>query len=755
MTNTTSSFEMKRRSFLIGSGTLAAGGLAIGLPAMMLGEAHAATPVGMGFGASATGGDEVGVWVVIKPDDTCVIRIARSEMGQGTRTGLAQLVAEELECDWRKVKTEMPTPGQSVARKRAWGEMSTGGSRGIRISHEYVRQGGAAARLMLIQAAADQLKVSASELTTANGVITHAKSNRKLRYGQVAAAAAKLTPPDVKTITLKDPKTWKVAGKAMARIDTNEKLNGSLTYGADISLPGMLCAAIKDCPVFGGKLVSFDDGAIKNMRGVKKVVRVETGVISGVAVVADTWWRAKQALASLPIVWDEGANAKVNSASIAAHLAEGLTVNAPLGTLAGRQEGDALGAIAKSAKKVEATYFTPFVSHAPMEPMNATVKLTAGADGKITRAECWVPTQNGEASHAALAAATKLALPECEIYKMDLGGGFGRRGGNQDYVFQAVEIAKHFVGTPVKLLWSREEDQAHDFYRPIAMAKMAAGLDEQGNLTGLHIRVSGQSINALLSPLNIKDGKDERQLQGLWKTTAGDAQFGYTIPHLLTEYVMRNTHVPVGPWRGVNTNQNGIFAECFIEEVARAAGKDSLEFRRALMKNHPKHLAVLNAAAAKAGWGTPLPPGRFRGISQFMGYASYSAAVAEVSVGPNNELKVHRIVSASDCGHAVNPDQIAAQIEGGVAYGLSALFFGENTVENGRMKELNFDTYRIMKLKEMPKVESVIVPTFDFWGGVGEPTICVAAPAVLNAIMAATGKPVRSLPLKNQGFTFA
>jgi isoquinoline 1-oxidoreductase subunit beta len=713
----------------------------------LAGEAHAQAH----SGADA----EVNIWVVIKPDDTCVIRIARSEMGQGTRTGLAQLVAEELECDWRKVTTEMPTPGQSVARKRAWGEMSTGGSRGIRISHDYVRRGGAAARIMLVQAAAEQLKVPASELTTANGVITHAKSKKSLRYGQVAAAAAKFTPPDLKAIALKNPKDWKVAGKAMARIDTKEKLNGSLVYGADLSLDGMLCAAIKDCPVFGGKLVSFDESAVKNMRGVKKVVRVESGVISGVAVVADTWWRAKQALAALPIVWDEGTHAKVSSSSILAHLNEGLTVNAPLGTLAGRQEGDALGAIAKSAKKIEATYFTPFVSHAPMEPMNATVKLTNGADGKVARAECWVPTQNGEASHAALAAAIKLPLTSCEIYKMDLGGGFGRRGGNQDYVFQAVEIAKHFVGTPIKLLWSREEDQAHDFFRPIATAKMAAGLDEQGNLTGLRVRVSGQSINALLSPLNIKDGKDERQLQGFWKTTEGDAQFGYTIPNLLTEYVMRNTHVPVGPWRGVNTNQNAIFAECFIEEVARAAGKDSLEFRRALMKNHPKHLAVLNAAADKAGWGKPLPPGRFRGISQFMGYASYSAAVAEVSVGPNNELKVHRIVSATDCGHAVNPDQIAAQIEGGIAYGLSALFFGENTVENGRIKELNFDTYRILKLKEMPKVESVIVPTYDFWGGVGEPTICVAAPAVLNAIMAATGKPVRSLPLKNQGFTFA
>ncbi len=747
-------FDMKRRSFLVASGSMAAGGMAIGLPAMMLGEAYAATPAGMGFGASAEGGDEVGVWVVIKPDDTCVIRIARSEMGQGTRTGLAQLVAEELECDWRKVTTEMPTPGQSVARKRAWGEMGTGGSRGIRISNDYVRRGGAAARIMLVQAAAEKLGVPASELTTKDGVITHAKSKRSVRYGQVAASAAKLTPPDAKSIVLKDPRTWTLAGKPMARLDTKEKLNGSLTYGADINLPNMLCAAIKDCPVFGGKLVSFDEGAIKNMRGVKKVVRVETGAISGVAVVADTWWRAKQALAALPIVWDEGANAKVSSSSIAAHLAEGLAVAAPLGSLAGRQEGDTAGALAKAAKKIEATYTIPFVSHAPMEPMNATAKLTADASGKIVRAECWVPTQNGEASHAALAEAVGLPLTSCEVYKMDLGGGFGRRGGNQDYVHQAAQIAKHFVGTPVKLLWSREEDQAHDFYRPIAQAKMAAGLDEAGNLTALQIRVSGQSINALLSPLNIKDGKDERQMQGFWKE-AGDAQFGYTVPNLLTEYVMRNTHVPVGPWRGVNTNQNAIFAECFIEEVARASGKDSLEFRRALLKNHPKHLAVLNAAADKAGWGKPLPAGRFRGIAQFMGYASYSAAVAEVSVGANNELKVHRIVSASNCGHAVNPDQIAAQIEGGVAYGLSALFFGEINIENGRAKELNFDTYRILKLKEMPKVESVIVPTYDFWGGVGEPTICVAAPAVLNAIMTATGKPVRNLPLKNQGFTFA
>ncbi len=734
--------KVSRRSFIVSSGALAAGGLALGLPALTPGA------VAQTHGEAA----EVNVWVVVKPDNTCVIRIARSEMGQGTRTGLAQLVAEELECDWKKVTTEMPTPGQSVARKRAWGEMSTGGSRGIRISQDYVRRGGAAARMMLVQAAANQWNVPVSELKTAQGIITHAASNRKLSYGQVAGAAAKLDAPDLKTITLKNPRDWTIAGKPMARIDTAEKLNGSLMYGADIALPGMLCAAIKDCPVFGGKLVSFDDSTVKAMRGVKKVVRVNE---STVAVVADTWWRAKNALDKLPTVWDEGANAKVSSASIAAHLAEGLASTVPLGSVAGRVEGDALGAIAKAAKKIEATYTSQFLAHAPMEPMNATVKLTAGADGKIERAECWVPTQNGEASHAALAKAAGLPLEQCEIYKMDLGGGFGRRGGNQDYVQQATEIAKQFMGTPVKLLWSREEDQAHDFYRPISQAKMSAGLDAAGNLVGLHIRVSGQSINALLNPLAIKDGKDERQLQGFWKTLEGDAQFGYTIPNLLTEYVMRNTHVPVGPWRGVNTNQNAVYAECFIEEVAKAAGKDSVEFRRALLQNHPKHLAVLNAAAEKGDWGKPLPPGVFRGIAQFMGYGSYSAATAEVSVSAGGELKIHRMVLATNCGHAVNPDQIAAQVEGGVAYGLSATLFGENTIEAGRVKELNFDTYRILKIREMPKVETIIVPTYDFWGGVGEPTICVVAPAVLNAIFAATGKPARNLPLKNNGFTFA
>jgi isoquinoline 1-oxidoreductase beta subunit len=387
-------------------------------------------------------------------------------------------------------------------------------------------------------------------------------------------------------------------------------------------------------------------------------------------------------------------------------------------------------------------YSTPFLAHATMEPMNCTVKLSAD------RAECWVPTQNSEASLAALSEQSGIPLEKCEVYRHDLGGGFGRRGGNQDYVRQAVNIAKRFPDVPVKMVWSREEDMAHDFYRPISQCRLAAGLDDKGALVGLHVRISGQSINAFVNPAMVASGEDARQLQG-YTDKPGDAQLGYTVPSLLIEYTMRNTHVPVGPWRGVNTNQNAVYMECFIEEVARAAGADSLAFRRALMSKHPKHLAVLDAAAAKGDWGKPLPAGVHRGIAQFMGYGSYSAAVAEVSVSREGTVKVHRMVLALDSGHAVNPDQIAAQVEGSVAYGLSAAFYGECTVQNGRMTELNFDRYQILRLAEMPKVETVVVPSYDFWGGVGEPTISVVTPAVLNAIFAATGKPVRSLPLKN------
>ncbi|MGC1563353.1 MAG: molybdopterin cofactor-binding domain-containing protein [Bradyrhizobium sp.] len=718
---------LSRRSFIVGSAAIAGGGLALGMNVPFPGEVLA---------QGVPGATEVNVWVAIKPDDTCVIRIARSEMGQGTLTGLAQLVAEELECDWNKVTTEGVTPARNLASKRAWGEMGTGGSRGIRTSQDYVRRGGAAARIMLLQAAADQWNVPLSELTVSSGVIAHGPSKRTIRYGEVAAAAAKVTPPDAKSIKLKDPKDWKIAGKPLKRLDTADKLDGSKVFAIDLKLPGMLCAAVKDCPVFGGKLASYDESKIAGMPGVKKVVRVKD---TAVAVVADTWWRAKRALDALPIVWDEGENASKSSATIADLLKDGLNATATNGD---RKNGDALKAIGEAPKKVEAVYSTPFLAHATMEVMNCTVKLSAD------RADAWVPTQNLEASLAALSEASGIPLDKCEIHRHDLGGGFGRRGGTQDYVHQAVEIAKAFPDTPIKLIWTREEDQAHDFYRPISQCKLSAGLDDSGNLVGLHVRVCGQSINAMLNPKGIVEGKDMRQLQGYYDTP-GDAQLGYDVPNLLIEYVMRNTHVPVGPWRGVNTNQNAVYMECFMEEVARAAGKDSLEFRRALMKEHPKHLAVLNAAAEKAEWGKPLPAGIHRGLAQFMGYGSYSAAVAEVSVSPQGKLRVHRMVLAVNSGHAVNPGQIEAQVQGSVAYGLTATLYGEMPIDKGRMTSLNFDTYEIMRLAEMPKVEVAIVPTYDFWGGIGEPTICVVAPSVLNAIYAATGKPVRSLPLKN------
>ena len=717
-----------RRRFIVGTAA-AGGGLTLGFSVPFTFDAMAAAP-------AASAGSEVNAWVVIRPDDTCVVRIARSEMGQGTLTGLAQLVAEELECSWAKVTTESPTAGENLARQRVWGEMGTGGSRGIRTSEDYVRRGAAAARIMLLQAAADQWKVPVGELTVSDGIITHAATKRRTSYGKVAAAAAKLTPPDPKSITLKDPKQWKVAGKPLKRLDTAPKLDGSLVYAIDVKLPGMLCASIKACPVFGGRLVSYDEAKVLGRPGVRGVVKVNDYTV---AVVADTWWRANTALQALPIVWDEGAGATRSSATIAEHLAEGLAATS---AYVSRDEGDAPKAIGGAVTRVEATYSTPFLAHATMEPMNCTARVTPA------RAEVWVPTQNAEASLAALSEESGLPLAQCEVYKTVLGGGFGRRGGAQDYVRQAVSIAKQFPGVPVKMVWSREEDMTHDFYRPISQCKLSAGLDADGKITGLHVRLSGQSINAYVNAAAAKEGKDERQLQGWWEK-AGDAQLGYTFPHLRIEYAMRNTHVPVGPWRGVNTNQNGVYMECFIDEVARAAKADPVEFRRALMQKHPKHLAVLNAAAEKAGWGTPLPAGVHRGVAQFMGYGSYSAAVAEVSVSPEGKLKVHRMVLALNCGHAVNPGQIAAQVEGSVAYGLSAAMYGECTVENGRIVENNFHTYPILKLAEMPKVETVVVPTYDFWGGVGEPTICVVTPAVLNAIHAATGKPVRSLPLKN------
>jgi isoquinoline 1-oxidoreductase beta subunit len=720
--------QFNRRAFVIGSATVGAG-LVLGLDIPFGGP----TVV-----RAADGSPEVNAWVVIRPDDTVVIRIARSEMGQGTLTGLAQLVAEELECDWSKVTTEFPTPGQSVARKRAWGDFSTGGSRGIRTSQDYVRKGGAAARVMLIQAAADEWKVPASECTAANSVITHTASGKTTTYGKVAEAAAKVTPPaDVK---LKDPKDWKLVGKGLKRLDTPDKVTGTTVYGIDVKLPGMLNAAISDCPVTGGKLKSFDEAKIAGMKGVKKVVKVGD---TAVAVVADTWWHAKTALDALPIVWDEGENAKVSSATIAQWLAEGLD-SGP--AYVGNKNGDVQAALAGSVKKVEAIYNYPYQNHATMEPMNATALYTAD------KCEVWCGTQNGEAAFAAVLEASGLPADKCDVHKLMLGGGFGRRG-QTDYVRQAVEIAKQMPATPIKLLWSREEDMTHGRYHPITQCKMTAALDADNNLTALHMRISGQSILYSLRPEALVNGMDPATFAGL--AAKGDAALGYSIPNLLIEHSMRNPHIIPGFWRGVNVNHNALYVECFMDELALAAGLDPLEFRRKLMAEHPKNLAALNAVAEKIGWGTPAPQGIYRGLAQYMGYGSYVAAAAEISVTDGTKIKVHRIVASTDPGYAVNPAQIERQIAGSFVYGLTGLFYGGCTVKDGRIEQTNFDTYNSMRINEMPKVEAIVMPSGGFWGGVGEPTICVAGPAVLNAYFAATGKRVRSVPLRDQNITFA
>lgn len=711
--------QLSRRSFFTAAAA-AGGGLMLGLRLPFVpgtAEAAGATP-------------EVNAWVVIRPDDTVVIRIARSEMGQGTMTGLAQLVAEELECDWSKVAAEFPTPGENLARNRVWKDFSTGGSRGIRGSQQYVREGGAAARDMLIRAAAAAWGVPAGECGAAASVITHNPSGRTTTYGKVADAAAKLDPP--KGIKLKDPKDWKIAGKPLKRLDTRDKVDGKQVYGIDLKLPGMLTATIRACPIAGGKVKSFEAARVEGMRGVKKVVPVGN---SAVAVVADNFWNAKTALAALPIVWDEGPNAKLSSATIAAMLKEGLDADQ---AFIGHKEGDAKAAITGAAKVIEAAYNYPYQSHATMEPMNATALYTPD------KCEVWCPTQSGEAALAAAAKAAGLPIEKCDVHKVLLGGGFGRRG-QSDYVAQAVLVAKQMPGTPVKLVWTREEDMTHDFYHPITHCKLQGGLDASGNLVGFRMRLSGQSILAALVPQRLKDGMDPATFQGLYPD-GGDAEFGYKIPNVLIDHAMRNPPIRPGFWRGVNANHNAIYSECFIDELAHAAGQDPLEFRRKLLK--PKHLAVLNAVAERAGWGKPAP-GVSQGLAQFNAYGSYVAAVAEISVNKDGRLKIHRIVAGTNPGHAVNPAQIERQVAGSFVYGLSAMLYGECTVNGGAIEQTNFDSYNVMRIDEMPKVEVVIVPTGDFWGGVGEPTISVAAPAVLNAIFAATGKRIRSLPLMN------
>jgi isoquinoline 1-oxidoreductase beta subunit len=729
---------MNRRTFLVSS---AAAGLSLGFNIPFEAEATGMqTGMSPQLPAQMPMPPEVNAWVVVNPDETVVVRVARVDMGQGTLTGLVQLVAEELDCDWSKVTWDYPPPGLNLSRKRVWQNYQTAGSQGIRQSQDYMRKGGAAARMMLIQAAANEWKVPAAECTAANSVITHGPSKRTTTFGKVAAAAGKLEAP--KDVPLKDPKDWKVAGKPVKRLDTADKINGKQIYGIDIKLPGMLNAAIKQSPVIGNKVKSFDASAVEKMPGVKKVVQVGE---EAVAVIADTFWHAKSAVEALPVVWDETASNKVSTETIAAMLKEGLTADK---AYVGNKQGDVVAGLGGAAKKIEATYAYPYQNHAAMEPMNTTALWSA------EKCEVWSPTQNAETALAVTAAAAGLPVDKCECYRMSLGGGFGRRASSHDFVQQAVLIAKQMPGTPVKLLWSREEDMTQDTYHPTTQCRLTGAFDGSGNLTGLHMRISGQSILAALAPSRLQNGRDPATFQGL-NPGGAEGVFGYDIPNLLIDHAMRNPHVTPGFWRGVNNNQNAIYLECFMDELAHAAGQDPLEFRRKLMAKYPKHLAVLNAVAEKIGWGQPAPQGVYRGLAQQMGYGSYVAAAAEISVTGGNKIKVNRIVGATDCGYAVNPAQIDRQVAGSFVYGLSALFNGECTVKDGRIEQQNFDSYDVMRMAQMPKVEPILMPSGGFWGGVGEPTIFVAAPAVLNAYFAATGKRIRSIPLKTHNISFA
>jgi len=718
--------DVSRRHF-IAAGAVVAGSLAIGIdPFGAIAIVRAAQP-----------SPEITPWVVIRSDDTVVVRIARSEMGQGAITGLAQLVAEELECDWNNVTWEYPSPAENLARNRVWGDFDTGGSYSIWGSHEFLRKAGAAARMMLIQAAANGWNVPAAECTVDNGVISHPAWKRRTTYGQVAHAASRLEVP--RNVALKDPKDWRIIGKPLKRLDTIDKLTGKQVYAADLRLPGMLNAAIKACPVFGGTLRSVDSSSAERMRGVKKVVRVGD---DAVAVVADTWWHANAALDAVHVEWDGGENATQTSASIDAVLQEALGARQ---AFVDHQAGDSKAAIAGTNTPVEAIYDYPFQNHACMEPMSATALCTAD------RCEVWCPTQDGEAALDAAAEAAGLTASQCDVHKIQPGGAFGRRQrGYLGYVTQVVLIAKTIPGTPVKLLWSREEDMTRGHYHPVTKAKLEGGLDADGNVTGLAIRLAGPSILATVEPKALENGKDFTNFLGLRPAKSAHS-LEYTVENLAIDHAMRPTHVRPATWRAVSGNQNAIFLECFIDELAHAAGQDALEFRRRLMKDRPKSLAVLEAVASKGGWGEKAPPGRHRGLASFRTYGSSAAALAEISVDDTNGIKVHRVVVGLDCGYAVNPAQIERQIAGSVVWGLSALFLQECTVRDGRIEQDNFDTYDSMRIAQMPKVESIIMPSGGFWGGVGEPPTCVAAPAVLNAFFAATGKRIRSFPLKKHG----
>ena len=708
--------SVDRRSFLK-TGLAGATGLVVGfyLPGRREVFADAAEPT------------VLNAFINVSPNEKIAILISKSEMGQGVVTSLSMLAAEELECDWKQIHTEF-APAAKVYFDPVFGMQGTGGSQSVHSGWVPMRTAGATAREMLIAAAAQKWGVDASECHAENGAVIHTASKRRLTYGSVAETASKLTPPA--NVKLKDPSEFKVIGKPAKRLDTPDKVCGKAMFGIDARRPGMLHAAVLRCPIFGGKVASFDASKAKALPGVKDVIQISTGV----AVVADNTWTAFQGKKALNVTWDEGPNAGVSSGSIFKAFEE----RAEKPGVVSRKEGDAAAAMASAGQKIEAVYRVPYEAHATMEPMNCL------ADVQADRVDIWAPTQFQTPAQGIAAGIAGVKPEQSFVHTTYLGGGFGRRGWS-DFVTDACEVSKA-MKAPVQVTWTREDDMQHDYYRPASYIKMAAGLDANGNPSAFTARVACDSIMNWFFPGSVKNGMDSSSVEGV-------SDIAYDIPNILVDYQLVSGPVPMGFWRSVGASQNGFFSESFIDELAVAAKKDPYEYRKALLGKKPRHLGVLNLAAEKAGWNQPLPKGMYRGIAVLEAFATYVAEVAEISIDKDKNVKVHRIVCALDCGRVVNPGIIEQQAMSAMVFGLTQTLKGEITIDNGRVVQANFDTYEPLRLNECPKMEVYIVPSTETPTGMGEPAVPPVAPAVCNAIFAATGKRIRKLPVRPEDLT--
>jgi len=665
-------------------------------------------------------------FVRIGADERVTVIVNHSEMGQGVYTSLPMLLAEELDADWSKVGFES-APVDPKYNHPVYGMQMTGGSSSVWSAFEQFRQAGAAARAMLIAAAAQQWNMDAANCRTDSGAVLD-PSNRKLTYGQLAAAAAKLTPPA--QVALKDPKTFKLIGKPAKRLDTSEKVNGKAVFGIDVKIPQMMTAIVARAPVFGARMRTFDDSRARAMAGVRRIVAVP----SGVAVIADSFWQAKMARDALRIDWDEGPMSSFNTNQMMQQFRE----QAKSAGKSVRRDGNADAELAKAVKKVEAVYEVPYLSHAMMEPLNCAVDLRPGS------CEIWTGTQFQTMDRASAAKIAGLPEEKVQIHTTFLGGGFGRRANPQsDFVVEAVHVAKA-AGAPVKVVWTREDDMQGGWYRPAFLHAIAGAIDANGKPVAWRSRVVGQSIMVgtpfeALMDLKTK-GYDPSSVEGV-------DDLPYEIPNLLVESHQMEVGVPVQWWRSVGHSHTAFATECFIDELATLAHQDPYRFRRALLQKHPRHLGVLDLAAQKAGWAKPLPKGRARGIAVHASFESFSAQVAEVSV-TEGKIQVHRMVCAIDCGRYVNPGIIAAQTQGGAIFGASAALFQELTFENGRLQQTNFHSFSMLRMNECPEIETHIVESSEKSGGIGEPGVPCAAPAIANAAFAATGKRIRRLPIR-------